>query len=73
LQAPSLGVAGGAAGIVGGEGVDGIGEREADGLQRACEPDALDGRGLVVAVAGFGAGWRRQDADALVEADGVDR
>jgi hypothetical protein len=69
LQAPSLGLAGGVAGVVGGERVDGVGQGEADGLQFAGEPDAVDGLGLVVAVAGGGARGCREHADALVESD----
>jgi hypothetical protein len=55
-----------------GERLDGIVEREADGLQLAGEADALDGLGHVVAVARLGAGGGGEDADALVEPDGVD-
>ena len=42
LQAPALGLAGGAAGVVRGERVDRVIEREADRLQLAREPDPLD-------------------------------
>jgi hypothetical protein len=55
-----------------GERVDGVGQREPDGLQRAREPDALDRLGPIVAVAGRGAVGRRQDPDALVEPHRVD-
>ena len=67
-----LGLTGGSAGVVGGERVDGVGEREADRLQLARELDALDGVARVVAVAGLRPRRWWQDADALVEADGVD-
>ena len=68
LQAPLLGLAGGGAGVVCGERVYCLTEREADRLQLARELNAPDGLGPVVAVAGGGTSGRRQDADALVEA-----
>jgi hypothetical protein len=72
FEPPSLGFAGCAAGVVCGEGIDDVGEGEADRLEFAREPDALDGVGRVVAVAGWPSlGWW-EHADALVEADRVD-
>src|SRR5262245_41556180 len=71
LQAPPLGLAGGGSGVVRGECVDSVGQREPDPLQLTRELDALDRLGLIVAVAGGGALRRRQDTDALVEADRV--
>ena len=64
VEPPPLRVARRAARVVGRERVDGVGEREADRLQRAREADALDRVGLVVAVAGLRPGRGRQDADA---------
>ena len=72
MQTPLLGFAGGSAGVVRGERVDGVGEREPECLELTRKTDALDSAGLLVAVAGLGPRRRRQDPDALVEADGVD-
>jgi hypothetical protein len=72
LEPPALGLAGRAAGVVRGERVDDVVEREADGLELAGELDALDRAGRVVAIARRLACRRGQHAHPLVEADGVD-
>jgi len=72
VEPPALGLAGGAPGVVGGERVDDVVEREADRLELAREPDALDRLRRVVAVARRLARRRGQHAHPLVEADGVD-
>ena len=73
VEPPALGITCGAAGVVGRERVDDIGEAEADGLELARERDPLDGarRELPVPRRSAIRGW--EHADALVVAHGVDR